>query len=115
MVELEKRERAEAKTAKQALKQDSTEEYMEEMRAASDKRRVLASSERAAWSAMRAERVERHLSDLEAASEGWVGVETETIEAAIDSALAETTEWHAWQMAEEDHLRSQEARSGAAE
>ena len=47
MVELEKRERAEAKTAKQALKQDSTEEYMEEMRAASDKRRVLASSERA--------------------------------------------------------------------
>ena len=80
------------------------------MRLQRDAAREVAANERAEWSAMRADRVERHLSDLEAASAGWVGVDSVAIEAAIDAALDETTEWSAWQMAEEDHLSMEDAR-----
>ena len=110
VVELEKRERAEVKAAAKAAGKADTAQYEEDMRLQRDAAREVAVSERAEWSAMRADRVERHLSDLEAASEGWVGVNTEVIEAAIDAALDETTEWGAWQMAEEDHLSMEDAR-----
>jgi hypothetical protein len=110
VVELEKRERAAVKAAAKAAGKADTAQYEEDMRLQRDAAREVAANERAEWSAMRADRVERHLSDLEAASAGWVGVDSVAIEAAIDAALDETTEWSAWQMAEEDHLSMEDAR-----
>ena len=84
VVELEKRERAAVKAAAKAAGKADTAQYEEDMRLQRDAAREIAANERAEWSAMRADRVERHLSDLEAASAGWVGVDSVAIEAAID-------------------------------